>query len=85
MNITYILLDLKVMIKSMGTKTIDIVDTKIMMLHLHDAGTFNYNPKKNTIPPWFLPCTCGPQRCHYNVRLKDRYIDKNFSPLSKPA
>jgi len=32
-NITYMLSDLKVMIMSMRTKTIDTIDTKIMMLH----------------------------------------------------
>jgi len=32
-NITYMLSNLKVIIKSMGTKTIDTVVTKVMMLH----------------------------------------------------
>ena len=35
-----------------------------------NAGTFNNNPQGNTVPPWLLPCICGPQRCQCNARLK---------------
>ena len=37
---------------------------------LMNVGTFNNNPKENTIPSWLLPCTCGTQRCHYNARFR---------------
>ena len=37
---------------------------------LMNAGSFNNNPKKNTVPTGLLPCTCGSLRCHYNARLK---------------
>ena len=37
---------------------------------LMNAGTFNNNPPKNTIPTWLLPCTCNLQRCHCNARFK---------------
>ena len=39
-----------------------------------NAGTFNNNPPKNTVPPWLLPCTCGLQRCHCNARFKPDII-----------
>ena len=39
-----------------------------------NAGTFNENPRENTVPPWLLLCTCGLQRCHCNARLKPDII-----------
>ena len=39
-----------------------------------NAGTFNDNLPKNTVPPWLLPCTCGLQRCHCNARFKPDII-----------
>ena len=41
---------------------------------LMNAGTFNNNPQENTIPPWLLPCTCEPQRCHCNARFKPNIL-----------
>ena len=35
-----------------------------------NAGIFNNNPPKNTVPLWLLPCTCRNQRCHGNARFK---------------
>ena len=37
---------------------------------LMNAGTYNNIPPENTVPPWLLPCTCAPLRCHCNARLK---------------
>ena len=39
-----------------------------------NAGTFNDNPPKNTIPLWLLPYTCSLQRCHCNARFKPDII-----------
>ena len=39
-----------------------------------NTGTFNDKPPENTVPPWLLPCTCGLQRCHCNVRFKPDII-----------
>jgi hypothetical protein len=37
---------------------------------LMNAGTFNTNPPKNTVPPWLFPCICNHQRCQCNARFK---------------
>jgi hypothetical protein len=37
---------------------------------LMNAGTFNDNPPDNTVPPWLLPYSCRPQRCHCLAKLK---------------
>jgi hypothetical protein len=35
-----------------------------------NAGTFNDAPPDNTVPPWLLPCSCGPLRCHCLAHLQ---------------
>ena len=39
-----------------------------------NAGTFNNNPLKNTVPPWLLSCTCSQQRCNCNARFKPNIL-----------
>ena len=52
---------------------------------LMNAGYFNSNPPKNTVPTWLLPCTCSTSRCHCNSRLQPNllYI-QGLSYLSNP-
>ena len=51
-----------------------------------NAGIFNDNPPKNTVPPWLLPCTCGLQRCHSNARFKpDIICIKRLSYQANPS
>jgi hypothetical protein len=35
-----------------------------------NVGTFHDTPPDNIVPPWLLPCSCGPHRCHCHACLK---------------
>ena len=45
---------------------------------LMNARTPSGLPQGNTIPPWLLPCTCGVQRCHFQIQhtwLRILYVE----------
>jgi hypothetical protein len=56
---------------------------------LMNAGIFQDAPPNNIVSPWFLPCLCGPHRCHYHARLESdllcvRGLSYNSSPPTQP-